>query len=279
MADIIPSYLAKLARAEKHLADLKDAIDVYGGVGTSSHPYTLRKRVEGYDKREVYRLHFTRSPANTEIPLIAADAIYNMRSSLEHLIAALAPASGRDKLTFPIFWRGVWEPDIEGEDMRRRKARHVWRAIDKALAPEAVAALKLLQPPDDAGPGEKDHDLRILNRLSNTDRHAKLPVAAGGVLTLNTLWRLRDGSEKIGLAAADPGHVVEDGAETKDVPPGAVYVECEGTPVVVIRLRDKDVASQRKSVNIMLPGGLEAVRGFIDREVVPRLLPYVRGEG
>lgn len=278
MADIIPSYLAKLTRAEKHLADLQDAIDAYGGVGTASRPYTLRKRVEGQDKREVHRLHFTRSPANTEIPLIAADAIYNMRSSLEHLIAALAPASGRDKLTFLISWRAVWEPDVEGEDMRRRKARHVWRAIERALAPEAVTVLKRLQPPDDAGPGEEDHDLRILNRLSNTDRHSKLPVAAGGVLTLNTTWRLMDGSEKIGLSAADPGHLVEDDAEIKDVPPGAVYVECQGTPAVVIRLRDKDVASQRKSVNILLPGALEAVRGFIAGDVVPRLLPYVRTE-
>ena len=58
-----------------------------------------------------------------------------------------------------------------------------------------------------------------------------------------------------------------------------MYVECQGTPVVVIRLRDKDVASQRKSVNIMLPGGLDAIRGFIAVEVVPRLLPYVRAEG
>jgi hypothetical protein len=71
-----------------------------------------------------------------------------------------------------------------------------------------------------------------------------------------------DGSEKIGLSAADPGHLVEDDAEIKDVPPGAVYMECQGTPAVVIRLRDKDVASQRKSVNILLPGALEASPGL-----------------
>ncbi len=279
MADIIPSYLAKLTRAEKHLIDLKDEIDKYGGTNAASHPYTLRKRIEGHNQREVHRLQFTRSAANTDIPLIAADAIYNMRSSLEHLMAALGPSKGRDRRTFPIYFRGVWEPDVEGEDQRRRKARHVWRAIEKALPPEAVAVLKLLQPPDDAGPGEEDHGLRILNHLSNTDRHAKLPVAAGGVLTLNTLWRLPDGSEKIGLAAADPGHIVEDGAEIKDVPDGAVYVECEGTPLVLIRLREKDMTAHGKTLNIALPGGLEAIRHFIAGEVVPRLLPYVRAEG
>ncbi len=274
MTELVPSFLSKLERAEKHLADLDDAVAAYGG-SDGSRPYTVRDGIEG--ERKVHRLHFTRSPANTDIPLIAADAIYNMRSSLEHLIAALAPASGRDKLTFPIFWRGVWEPDIEGEDMRRRKARHVWRAIAKALPAEAVAALKMLQPPDDAGPTEEDHDLRVLNRLSNTDRHSKLPVAAAGAHTLYILWRLPDGGEKIGLSAANPGHIVEDGAELTDVPNGAVYVDSRGAPAVLIRLREKDVASNRKSVNILLPGGLGAIHGFINREIIPRLTPYVRG--
>src|SRR5665647_3685417 len=153
MAELVPSFLAKLSRAEKHLADLQAAIDTWAG---PPHPYAVSKRVEGHRKREVYRLEFSRSPANTDIPLIAADAIYNMRSSLEHLIVALAPAKGRDRLTFPIYWRGVWEPSVEGEDKRRRKARHVWRLIEDALPIEAVTRLKQLQPPDDAGDREQD---------------------------------------------------------------------------------------------------------------------------
>jgi hypothetical protein len=270
MTAIVPSFLAKLARAEKHLADLKTEIDRYAG----SKPYTVRKGVEG--EREVHRLHFTRYPTNTDIPLIAADAIYNMRSSLEHLIAALAPAKDRDRLTFPVYWRGVWEPLVEGENQRRRKARHVWRLIENALPSDAVAVLKALQPPDDAGADEQDHDLRILNQLSNTDRHSKLPVAAAGTRTLNILWRLPDGSEKIGLAAADPGKVVDDGAEITDLPHGAVYVKCQGTPIVLIRLREKGRASHGRTVNVEIPGGLEAIHSFIDKQAVPRLLPYVR---
>jgi hypothetical protein len=276
MSAIVPSFLAKLDRAETHLMDLNDAIGRYGTPSDLPHPYTVRKRIEGHNKREVYRLHFMRSPANTDIPLIAADAIYNIRSSLEHLIAALAAAKDRDRLTFPVYWRGVWEPCVEGEDKRRRKARHVWRAIEKALPADAVAVLQRLQPPDDAGPDEKDHDLRILNHLSNTDRHAKLPVAASGVRTLQVRWKLPDGSEKAGLSEADPDSFVEDGAEIKDVPDGAVNMEEHGTPVVVIRLREKDVASHGRTVNIEIPGSLEVMVPWLRREVVDRLMPYVR---
>jgi hypothetical protein len=199
-----------------------------------------------------------------------------MRSSLEHLIAVLVPAKDRDRLTFPIYFRGVWEPLAEGEDRRRRKARHVWRVIEGALKPEAVAVLKRLQPPDDAGPDEKDHDLRILNQLSNTDRHSKLPVAAAGIRAMQIRWKLPDGSEKWGLSTADPGSYVEDGAEIKDVPNGAVNVEEQGTPVVVIRLREKEMASHGKTVNVEIPGGLKAVLTHIRGEVVPRLMPYER---
>ena len=237
----------------------------------------MSKRVEGHQKREVYRLTFVRSPANTDIPLIAADAIYNMRSSLEHFMAALAPAKDRDSLTFPIYFRGVWEAGAEGENQRRRKQRHVWRAIDKALPSQAVAQLKRLQPPDDAGPDEEDHDLRILNKLSNTDRHAKLPVAAAGIRAMQVTWRLPDGSEKLGLSQADPGAFVEDGAEIEDVPDGAVNVQEDGIPVVVIRLRKKGEASHGRTVNIEIPGGLEAVIPWLRDNVITPSCPTSGG--
>lgn len=271
---ITPSFLAKLARAEKHLSDLNGAVRAYGA--ELPRPYTVRKGVEGHNKREVYRLSFVRSPANTDIPLIAADAIYNMRSSLEHLMGALAPAKDRNRLTFPVYFQGVWEPFIEGEDQRRRKARHVWRAIDKALPAEAVAQLKRLQPPDDAGADEEVHDLRILNKLSNTDRHAKLPIAAAGIRAMQVTWRLPDGSEKLGLSQADPGGFVEDGAEIKDVPDGAVNVHEDGIPVVVIRLREKGEASHGRTVNIEIPGALEVTVNWLRDNVTDPLLPYVR---
>jgi hypothetical protein len=51
MTELVPSFLAKLNRAEKHLADLDQAISEYGSLAEGSRPYTLRKRIEGHDKR------------------------------------------------------------------------------------------------------------------------------------------------------------------------------------------------------------------------------------
>lgn len=273
---VVPSFLAKIGRAEKHLVELKDSIERYGGSDADSRPYAVRTRIEGKKKRKVHRLHFTRSPANTDIPVIAADAIYNLRSSLEHLMAAMAPAKGRDSLTFPIFWQGVWEPLVEGENERRRKARHQWRAIDRAIPSDAVAYLKRLQPPDDAGEGEVTHGLRVLNRLSNTDRHSKLPIVAGGLKTMALWWDLEDGTHQIGLASANPDSFVEDDAEIKDAPEGAVDVEIVGTPVVVIRTRQNRVNGKKTWANVELLDALPEALRFIRDEVMPPLLPFVR---
>jgi hypothetical protein len=79
------------------------------------------RQTEG--KKTVYRLHFTRSVANTEVPLIAADAIYNRRSSLDHLMGALVPKKKRDSVIFPIFFRGVWRAEKVAENAQRTKER------------------------------------------------------------------------------------------------------------------------------------------------------------
>jgi len=181
MAEIVPSFVGKLDRAETHLVELKAAIERYGGTDPGTRPYTVRKRVESKRKGEVHRLHFTRSVENTDVPYIAADALYNLRASLDHLMAAMVPAKDRDSVMFPIFWRGVERPFIERENEQRRKDRERWLSIARRTQTGAVAFLKRLQPPDDAPNKQTPHALRILNQLANTDRHTKLPIVAHGV--------------------------------------------------------------------------------------------------
>lgn len=155
MPQLVPSYLAKLSRTEKHLVDLEAAIKAFGGSTAETRPYTVRKRVEG--KREVHRLHFTRSADNTEVPLIFADAIYNLRSSLDHLAGALVPSKDRRSVMFPILWRGVENPFVEREDEQRRKDRERWQSIAKRVQPGALTYLKRLQPPDERPSEETPH--------------------------------------------------------------------------------------------------------------------------
>jgi hypothetical protein len=274
MSTVVPSCIAKLGRAEKHLVELEEAIDIYGGSTPDTRPYSVGKRVEGKKKPEVYRLHFTRSPTNTDIPLIAADVIYNLRSSLEHLLASMAPAKDRDSLMFPIFWRGVWEPFVEGENKQRRKDRERWAAIDRALPSSAVAHLKRLQPPDDGG--QEVHALRLLNQLSNTDRHTKLPVTLGGLTNFMTKLHMKDGSDKLGIGAAHPGRVMEDKTEIKGAPKGAVNVEIVGTPLVSIRIRKEKIDGRMPWISTEIPDALRGMHSLIGEQVIPPLLEYIR---
>src|SRR4051794_33023831 len=119
MPAIVPSYVAKVTRAKQHLIDLEAEIERYA----LRKPYTVRERIEGKKKRKVRRLAFTEDPANTDIPIIAADVIYNLRSGLDHLMASLAPSARRSSVMFPVFWQGVWDAPIEGENEQRLKDR------------------------------------------------------------------------------------------------------------------------------------------------------------
>ena len=273
---IVPSFVAKLNRAEKHLVELKAAIDAFGGSSADTRPYTVSTRIEGKKKREIHRLHFTRSIENTEVPLIFADAIYSLRSSLDHLAAALVPAKDRRSVMFPIMWRGVWEPLVEGENEQRRKDRERWQSIARRVEPGAATFLKRLQPPDEAPNEETPHGLRILNRLSNADRHTKLPIYANGVEGLEMLWKLPDGSSRQGSVSADPGYLLEDDAEIRDVPKGAVYVEGHGTPRIVVRTGMTD---SRGKINLPVVDFVTEELAFLRDEVVPKLTPYVRKSG
>ena len=58
---IVPSYTAKLDRAEHHLDELKEAIKAFGGTGTeaASRSYTITRSSES--RSTVHQLEFTRS--------------------------------------------------------------------------------------------------------------------------------------------------------------------------------------------------------------------------
>ena len=269
MPSIVPSYLAKLDRAQHHLGELKDAIERFGGTDKASRPYTIRKSLEG--RRTVHRLHFRRSVVNTDIPLITADAIYNLRSSLDHLMSALAPPS-RNPI-FPIFFRGVGGASVAGENAQRVKERERWVSDTKYIGAEAVALLKRLQPPDEPTHDESAHGLRLLNQFSNKDRHTRLPMVADGVEGLLISWRMPDGEIRQALARPDPDHLIEANATLSNVPRGAEYVECYGPVHIVIRT---SMADQHGKVNVPVIDFVSNMLDFIRDAVVPGLVPYVR---
>ena len=261
MADIVPSFILKADRAEKHLGHLKVKIDEWA----STHPYEVRTTL--YRKRKAYHLRFTSNPP-PEVSLIAADFVYNLRSGLDHLMSALVPSSRRDSVYFPIYFEGVWEDPVPGEDEEVTKARGRWKSDTTKVRPEAVTILKALQPKA-AGEGVVN-TFRVLNVLSNTDRHQKLPVVFSALKGIRLIYTDAQGRRHIGpVDTGEPfidERIAKDGAELV-YPKDAVNVYIAGTPLVAIEISEQG--------NIEIPETFDrALDAYRSRTVAP-LAPYV----
>ncbi len=144
MVAIVPSYLTKLRTAKEDLVRLEEEIERY----VTHDPYRVVEQAEGRRKPKVRRLQITSGPANTDIPRIAGDILYNLRSGLDHLMAALVPKKRRGSAHFPIFFQGVCEDASGRENEQRAKERGRWRSDTQALPKPALAILRSLQPLD-----------------------------------------------------------------------------------------------------------------------------------
>lgn len=268
MAAIVPSYLAKVHRAEMHLDELQAELDRYAATG----PYTVGESKRG--KRVVHRLSFTGQPENTDIPIILADAVYNLRSALDHLMAALVDKQDRRSVIFPIFFRGVWEVGRAEDNPQQIKERGRWASDTKTMHPKAVDFLKRCQPsPED--PGHESADLlRFVNRLSNRDRHERLPVLATGIERMLVRFTWPDGKVQHGLGIHRTAEsFFADGAQIR-FPPGATNAEIvQGTPVIAV-LQGRDPTGVSRYLQIPLEASRAAA--LIKDRIIPGLAPYVK---
>lgn len=272
MVAIVPSYLKKLTKAREDLVLLEAEIERY----VMRDPYRVGEGAEGRRQPKVRRLQITSDPANTEIPTIAAGVIYNLRSGLDHLMAALVPKGQRGSAQFPIYFQGVWEDGPEGEGAQRAKERGRWRSDTKALPEPVLAILRGLQPLDGAAqPEDETHALQAINQLANADDHSKPPVAALGLSDCMVRWELPDGTVQHGTGHAQRDGrgrldtMIEDGARLREIPFQATNVEVAGVPVVAIR-----IASQGRYAPI--PDLLAHAAGVIEKRAITPLIPFVR---
>lgn len=266
--------MAKLARAKKHLIELQEAIATFA----APQPYTVTTTIEGKKKRRGDRLAFTADPANTDIPIIAADVAYNLRSCLDHLMSALVDPNERTHVYFPIYFQGVWEVGMPGEDQERRKQRGRWASDTATVKDGAVAILQKLQPPDRGEPRE-DNLLRVINTIANADRHTKLPVVAQGLRSIVVRWSHPINGVQMGGGFPNAGEMIENQAQLRGIPYTATDVQAVGEVVVAVRCRIDGGNPQYVEIPESFTRLVRAIEGDPSRRlpgIIAELAPFVR---
>jgi len=91
----IPSGVAaKLDRADEHVENLRTAVDEF----LSSEPFRAERTLSPDGREHIVRWTKT-TPIPFRIPLIAGDAVHNLRSALDHLALEIARRCSSSKLT------------------------------------------------------------------------------------------------------------------------------------------------------------------------------------
>ncbi len=158
--DII-ALMAKLERAEEHIFKLQEFWRSF--VDGGAYPIKSQDTPDA-----AYRMFYLDSaaPIPVDVPLLAGDAIQNLRSSLDHLAYRLVCVGTKspgpfDRIYFPI-----------AELPKEFKARI--RAIKKCLTPDAEKALAEVK----AYPGGPGEFIWQLHQLNNIDKHRLLLTIA-----------------------------------------------------------------------------------------------------
>jgi len=180
LAHPLHSARLKLAWATRHINTLNSEI----GLFVEAH---AKRVVEKVDPKQtggyLYEVEWPDTPADWS--LILGDIAHNLRSALDHVaweVRKLAGPPPPDRLYFPIYV----------DPCSYRAERHNW-----GFKPEHERLFRQFQPYQ-RGNAADSHPLRLLNKLSNIDKHQVVHTA---VLSLENL-------------PAKPFRIVEEDPET-----------------------------------------------------------------
>lgn len=184
------SWIRKFARAEEHLNELKAMI---GAVG-NRQPHPISKSLETHNsiRQWVYRLDLGfGTDLDENLPIIAGDFLYNIRSGLDHRAASLVPAEKKHEVQFPIFADDPLTMDPSRPEAHlNTKAWRAWKGAMKPFPESVVAALTDLQPFKTARELDQPamwHTLDILRTLHDADEHKGLFLADRGIADADIL--------------------------------------------------------------------------------------------
>lgn len=155
----------KLQRAREHLHHLDTLTAAY----FAGRPYAAFREYDDYapERSVLSGISFTREPS-PDLALVFADAIHNLRATLDYIAYELVVSDGRQptrRTQFPIYLsRAAWDADAT--------------AIGKGNIPAApLALIEAMQPYQD-GEGGTDAPLWQLHQLSNIEKHRRMHLTS-----------------------------------------------------------------------------------------------------
>lgn len=166
----VDSLSIKLERAKHHVRDVYQRILAF----SEKRPYEISAKDDANTGHKVYYVSKV-AAVPVEIRLIAGEAIHALRSTLDHLAYRLIEAGSgfrddnhRKRAYFPI------AKDANGYESEAT------RKIDGVTA-NVANAMRDIEP----FKGGKGHDIWVLDRLDNIDKHRFLIMAAGRYVGFN----------------------------------------------------------------------------------------------
>ncbi len=253
---------AKLDRADEHLEACKTEVATF----LQGNPYEVVSKLEREAGRVRLILRIYRDPP-LRIATIAGDCIHNLRSALDHLIAALVSEVGATPTDKE--WRGIRFPVFESRRAwKDGHARHV-----KWLTGPMIAEIEAFQPYHGwDGSGPSWHPLLRLDTLWNWDKHQLLLPAIGSFEGMGEIGY--QPNQDFGLVAKKwrlPWDVdVQDGTELAGVEflnkplPDDAEVEVYGGLTFDVAFHNGPAVTEE----------LSELRAFVREDVLPRFRQF-----
>jgi hypothetical protein len=265
----------KIDRAEHHLGTLEQIVED-GGVGDLIETRTDRDR-QGRVRLRVKEI--------AEIPVdwnvLVGECVYNMRSALDHLAYGLnIIGSGKDPppneraSQFPIytnretFYRG--RGNIRRAEPMIRYFPHGTRTIVEGVQPYHG------RKKDPVGPRR----LEVLSELANIDKHRRFPIAAA--TTLGARVPLSIEGHRVTRRAEWGSYVLKRDATILRFNVPTLPASCKEPSMNFKLAIDVHLMGRRGEPPICLPWPSESLTfvlkstlNFIQREVLPPLLPFI----
>lgn len=261
------SYEAKLKWAQVHLETLYASVDEF----IRQKPY---KFTDDYDANtREYRVRVERTKDfPSEWPLWLGDALYNLRSSLDHIVYAIARKADSSidhtSVEFPIVRTF---DDFEGNKARNIQVAKGVRALMRVPIPvAAMDAIRDLQPyqgryGDD---GSHTHPLWRLHHLNRVDKHRHF---------------LLHGTRALSMSVSNPPHlnITEFGIGVPFVEGAVVFRATvdsafDGKPDVRPHFRPTiALAEKGLGENLFIRDTLDEIHDHIRDVVIPKLKTFL----